>query len=217
MSIGILGKKIGMTRVFDQDSGAMTAVTVIEVAGNTWLQVKSTATDGYSAVQVGCDDRKESRVNQPARGHFAKHGTSPKYLVREFRVASDAELPDTSSPHPGAALFEAGQWVDVIGTTKGKGFQGTVRRFKFSGQRMTHGSMMHRRPGAIGCRSTPGLVWKNQKMPGHMGTVRRTTQNLKVVQCRPDDNVLLISGTVPGSKGAYVVVRPAKKKPAAKN
>lgn len=216
MSIGLLGKKVGMTRVFDAATGAMTPVTVIDVAGNAWLQVKTAAKEGYSAVQVGYDDRKEQRATKPARGHFGKYGAATKHLVREFRVAGDAALPDTSAAHPGAALFEAGQWVDVVGTTKGKGFQGVVKRWGFAGQRMTHGSMMHRRPGSIGCRSTPGLVWKNRQMPGHDGVVRRTTQNLRVVQVRAEDGVILVSGNVPGSKGGYLVVRPARKKAAAK-
>ena len=216
MSIGLLGKKVGMTRVFHEATGAMTPVPVIDVAGNAWLQVKTAAKEGYTAVQVGYDDRKDQRATKPALGHFRKHKAATKHLVREFRVAGDAALPDTSATHPGAALFEAGQWVDVTGTTKGKGFQGVVKRWGFAGQRMTHGSMMHRRPGSIGCRSTPGLVWKNRPMPGHDGVVRRTTQNLRVVQVRAEDGVILVSGNVPGSKGGYLVVRPAKKKAAAK-
>lgn len=216
MSIGLLGKKLGMTRVFDEATGASTPVTVIDVAGNAWLQAKTTAKEGYSAIQVGYGERKEQRATKPETGHFKKHGATTKYLVREFRVPTDAELPESGAAHPGAALFEAGQWVDVTGTTKGKGFQGVMKRYGFSGQRMTHGAMMHRRPGSIGCRSTPGLVWKNQKMPGHDGVVRRTTQNLRIIQVRPDDGVILVSGNVPGNKGGYVVVRPAKKKAAAK-
>ena len=216
MSIGLLGKKIGMTRVFDASTGAMTAVTVVEVGSNAYLQTKTSDKEGYSAVQIGFDDKKESRSNRAAIGHFKKHGSGAKYIVKEFRVCCDKELPDTSAGHPGAALFSADQYVDVIGTTKGKGFAGVVKRYGFSGQRQTHGSMMHRRPGAIGCRSTPGLVWKNQKMPGHMGVVSRTTQNLRIVQVRQDEGVLLIAGAVPGANGSHIVVRPAKKKSAAK-
>jgi len=214
MSIGLLGKKVGMTRVFDATSGAMTAVTVIDVGGNVWLQTKTKETDGYTAVQVGYSDKKESRTAKPALGHFKKHGSAPKYLVREFRVEEPAALPDTSSEHPGTGLFEPGQWVDVIGTTKGKGFQGVVKRYGFAGQRMTHGSMMHRRPGAIAAGTSPGLVWKNQKMPGHDGVRRRTTQNLRIVAIRPEDGVILVSGAVPGPKNGYLVIRPAKKKAA---
>ena len=211
MSLGLLGKKLGMTRLFDEESQAMIPVTVVEVGGNTILQTKTVESDGYTAVQVGYNDQKEQRVSKPLNGHFKKHGSTPKQLVQEFRLEEGAEIPES---HPGAELFTAGQWVDVIGTTKGRGFQGAVKRYGFGGLKQTHGSMMHRRTGAIGAGSTPGRVWKNQQMPGHMGTDRRTVQNLKVVAVRPEDNVILISGAVPGHKGAYVTVRPAVKKPA---
>jgi len=210
MSLGLLGKKLGMTRLFDEESQAMIPVTVVEVGGNTILQTKTVEKDGYTAVQVGYNDQKEQRVSKPLNGHFKKHDSTPKQLVQEFRFEAGAETPET---HPGAELFTAGQWVDVIGTTKGRGFQGAVKRYGFGGLKQTHGSMMHRRTGAIGAGSTPGRVWKNQQMPGHMGTDRRTIQNLKVVAVRPEDNVILISGAVPGHKGAYVTVRPALKKP----
>jgi large subunit ribosomal protein L3 len=200
-----------MTRLFDQQAGIMIPVTVIDVSGNTILQSKTSEKDGYTAVQVGYDDQKEQRVSKPAMGHFKKAGSTPKRFIREFRLADGAALPET---HPGIEIFSAGQWVDVIGDSKGKGFQGAVKRHGFGGLRMTHGSMMHRRTGAIGCRSTPGRVWKNQKMPGHMGTTRTTVQNLKVVAVRPEDGVILISGAVPGTKGSYVTVRAAKKKTA---
>jgi large subunit ribosomal protein L3 len=214
MSLGLLGKKIGMTRVFDQAAGSMIPVTVIDVADNVILQRKTAESDGYEAVQVGYADQKEQRSNKPDLGHFRKHGSGPKRLVREFRFASGEAAPDASAAHPGVALFEVGQFVDVIGTSKGKGFQGAVKRHGFGGLKMTHGSMMHRRTGAIGCRSTPGRVWKNKSMPGRTGNSRSTTQNLKVVQVRLDDQVILISGAVPGPNGGYVVVRPAKKKTA---
>ncbi len=211
MSLGLLGKKLGMTRLFDEDTQSMIPVTVIEVGGNQIVQTKTVEKDGYSAVQVGYGDKKEFRVGKPALGHFKANGANPKYKVQEFRFAEGAEVP---TEHPGAELFEAGQWVDVIGTTKGRGFQGAVRRHGFGGLKQTHGSMMHRRTGAIAAGSTPGRVWKNQKMPGHMGTDRRTTQNLKIVAVRPEDNVILVSGNVPGHNGGYVTVRPAKKKTA---
>ena len=211
MSLGLLGKKIGMTRLFDQQAGSMIPVTVIEVAGNTVLQVKTAESDGYTAVQVGFDDQKEQRVSKPDLGRFKKAGSAPKRFVKEFRFAEGEAAPET---HPGLDLLSAGQWVDVVGTNKGKGFQGAVKRHGFGGLKMTHGSMMHRRTGAIGCRSTPGRVWKNQKMPGHMGDVPRTVQNLKVVAVRPEDGVILVSGSIPGAKGSYVTVRPAKKKSA---
>ena len=217
MSLGILGKKVGMTRVFDAEAGCMIPVTVIDVNGNEFLQVKTSEKDGYSAIQVGYDDQKERRLNLPERTHQAKNGaTVAKKLVREFRFDSDADIPNKEDGHPGASLFEEGQWVDVIGTTKGKGFQGNVKRHKHNGQPDGHGHMMHRRTGAIGAGSTPARVWKNQKMPGHDGVRRRTTQNLKIVQVRPEDGVILISGAVPGPTTGYVTVRPALKKTAAK-
>lgn len=211
MSLGIIGKKVGMTRVFDEESQSMTPVTVVEVGGNAILQTKSSETDGYSAVQVGYDDQKEQRVSKPAMGHFKKHGSTPKRRIEEFRFADDGEVPEE---HPGAELFSAGQWVDVTGTTKGRGFQGAVRRYGFGGLQKTHGSMMHRRTGAVGAGSWPARIWKGQQMPGHMGTAQRTVQNLRVVAVRPEDNALLISGAVPGFKGGYLRVTPAVKKPA---
>ena len=214
MALGLLGKKIGMSRVFDAEAGTSIPVTVVDVSGNEFLQVKTTEADGYPAVQVGYDDQKDFRLNLPKRGHFNKYGTSPKKLVKEFRFENDADLPDTKEDHPGAALFEDGQWIDVIGTTKGKGFQGVVKRYNFAGQPDSHGHMMHRRPGGVGAGTWPGRIWKNKKMPGRHGVYRRTVQNLKVVQVRPEDNVILVSGAVPGHKGAYVVIRPAVKKTA---
>jgi large subunit ribosomal protein L3 len=215
MSLGLIGKKLGMTQVYN-DKGDAIAVTVVSVAGNAIVQVKTQAgKDGYSAVQVGFDDQKDARLTKPLKGHFKKAGVGAKRVLREFRLASDDQLPAADAVL-GADLFANGQFVDVIGVTKGKGFQGAVKRHGFAGQAMSHGSMMHRRTGSIGCRSTPGLVWKNQKMPGHDGQVRRTTQNLVVVQSRPEEGLLLIQGTIPGSKGSYVVVRPSKKKSAVK-
>ncbi|MCX6856809.1 MAG: 50S ribosomal protein L3 [Verrucomicrobia bacterium] len=211
MAIGLIGKKLGMTKVYT-DKGEAIAVTVVDVSGNAVIQTKLTSgKDGYSAIQLGYEDRKESRMTKPLLGHFKKHGVAPKRIVKEFRVSSDDQLP-TAETKIDASLFSNGQWVDVIGTTKGKGFQGVVKRWNFAGQPATHGHMMHRRPGSIGCRLTPGLVWKNQKMPGQDGVDRRTTQNLKIVQSRPEDGLLLISGSIPGNKGSIVVVRPAKKK-----
>jgi large subunit ribosomal protein L3 len=213
MALGLIGKKLGMMKVYT-DKGEAVAVTVVDVSGNSITQVKTKAgKDGYSAIQVGFGDQKEFRVTKPLLGHFKKAGSTPKKVIKEFRVTSDEQLPAADSKLD-ASMFSPGQWVDVIGTTKGKGFQGVVKRWNFSGQPATHGHMMHRRPGSIGCRLTPGLVWKNQKMPGHDGVDRVTTQNLKVIQSRPEDGLLLISGAIPGNKGSIVVVRPAKKKPA---
>lgn len=210
MTLGLLGKKLGMTRVYN-DKGVSTPVTVIAAAANKVLQAKTSDTDGYTAVQVGFDDQKPSRVSKAQTGHFAKTSSTPKRFIREFRGATaeaGADVPVTT--------FEVGQFVDVIGQSKGKGFQGVMRKHNFQGQGASHGSMMHRRTGAIGNRSTPGRVWKNQGMPGHMGDERVTVQNLQIVQVREEDGIILVSGAVPGAKGTYVVVRPSKKKSATK-
>lgn len=217
MSLGLIGKKLGMTKVYT-DKGDAVAVTVVDVSGNTLIQVKrGDGKDKYSAVQVGYGEQnKPERVTKPLLGHFKKHGCEkPKRIVKEFRFASDDQLPAADFKLD-AGIFSVGQIVDVIGTTKGKGFQGVVKRHNFSGQPATHGHMMHRRSGSIGCRLTPGLVWKNQKMPGHDGVSRRTTQNLVIVQSRPEEGVLLIKGAIPGNTGSIVVVRPGKKAPAKK-
>ncbi|HEY8899417.1 MAG TPA: 50S ribosomal protein L3 [Chthoniobacterales bacterium] len=213
MSIGLLGKKIGMTRVYD-DKGVAQAVTVIATGGNRILQVKDQEKDGYTAVQVGFDDQKPQRVSKAQLGHFKKSESGAKRFIREFRL-KDGEAAPESVDVP-TTIFEVGQFVDVIGTSKGKGFQGVVKRFNFAGQPETHGSMMHRRNGAIGNRSTPGRVWKNMGMPGHMGDERKTVQNLRIVQVRESENVILVSGAVAGAKGSYVIVRPSKKKVAKK-
>ena len=202
MALGLIGKKVGMTRLFDQESGAMVPVTVIDVKGNTFAQIKTEDKDGYNAIQVAFDAQKESRVAKPQAGHFKKLGIQPTKLLKEFRVEA-SELPAEGAEDPGVDLFSAGQWVDVIGTSKGKGFQGAMRRHNFHAPRRT---------GGVGGCSTPGRVWKNQKMPGQMGNAKRTVQNLKVVAVRPEDNVILISGAVPGARGSYLVIRPAKKK-----
>jgi large subunit ribosomal protein L3 len=208
MKIGLLGKKIGMTRVYD-DSGKATAVTVIEAGGNTVTQRKTSEADGYTAVQVGFDTQKPQRVTAPLLGHFKKANSEPKKVLKEFR------LPDGTSLEGAIDLnvtqFAPGDIVDVIGQSKGKGFQGVVRKHGMHGQPASHGSMMHRRNGAIGNRSTPGRIWKNMGMPGHMGDDRVTVQNLRVLQVREAEGLILITGAVPGANGSYVVVRPAKK------
>ncbi|MEK0445486.1 MAG: ribosomal protein [Verrucomicrobiota bacterium] len=210
MKIGLLGKKLGMTRVFDSEGRAQ-AATVIAVGGNSVVQVKSVETDGYSAIQLGFDEQKPQRMTKSELGHFKKAGVSPKKLLQEIRVPAD--LGDLSSIVFTASHFEIGDSVDVVGRSKGKGFQGIMKKHNASGQPAAHGSMMHRRTGAIGMRSTPGRIWKNQSMPGHLGDERKTVQNLRVLQVRPEDNVILVSGAVPGSIGGYVLVRPAKKAP----
>lgn len=208
MKIGLLGKKIGMTRFYD-DKGKATPVTVIEAGGNTALQIKTEANDGYSSVQVGFDAQKEQRVTKPLLGHFKKANSEPKKFIREFRLQEGASLDATVDLN--VSQFAVGDVVDVVGRSKGKGFQGVMKKHNMSGQPMSHGHMMHRRNGAIGNRSTPGRVWKNMGMPGHLGDERVTVQNLKVVQVRPEEGVILISGAVPGANGGYVIVRPAIK------
>jgi large subunit ribosomal protein L3 len=208
MKIGLLGRKVGMTRIYD-DHGRVTPVTVIEVGGNVPLEIKTEEKHGYSAVQVGYHDQKEQRVNKPELGHFKKHGAPAKKLVREFRLPAGTKLEGTVDLS--VNQFAAGDLVDVIGQSKGKGFQGVVKKHGMQGQPASHGSMMHRRNGAIGMRSTPGRIWKNMGMPGHMGDKRVTVQNLRVAQVREGENVILITGAVPGANGSYVVVRPSKK------
>jgi large subunit ribosomal protein L3 len=192
--------------------GRIRPVTVIEAGGNRILQVKTKDKEGYSAVQIGFGDQKEQRVGKAQKGHFSKSASTPKRFIREFRLADGQAAPELGDWS--VSDFQNGQFVDVIATSKGKGFQGVVRRFKFAGQPETHGSMMHRRNGAIGNRLTPGRVWKNMGMPGHMGDERITMQNLEVIQVRESEGLILVSGAIPGAKGAYVVVRPSKKKQA---
>ncbi len=208
MKIGLLGKKIGMTRFYDE-KGKATPVTVIEAGGNAALQIKTEENDGYSSVQVGFDGQKAQRVTKPLLGHFKKADADPKKFVREFRLPKATAI--DSAVDLSVSQFSVGDVVDVIGRSKGKGFQGVMKKHNMSGQPMSHGHMMHRRNGAIGNRSTPGRIWKNMGMPGHMGDERITVQNLRVVQVRPEEGVILISGAVPGANGGYVVVRPAIK------
>ncbi|MDX2081538.1 MAG: 50S ribosomal protein L3 [Terrimicrobiaceae bacterium] len=212
MSVGLLGRKLGMTRIYDE-KGRITPATVIETGGNRILQTKTVEKDGYAAVQVGFGDQKPQRISKAQAGHFGKSSTTPKRFIREFRLAEGETAPESADVD--LTIFEAGQFVDVIGQSKGKGFQGTIKKHNFHGQPASHGSTMHRRNGAIGNRSTPGRVWKNMGMPGHMGDERVTLQNLRVLQVRSDDGVIVVSGAIPGAKGSYVIVRPAKKKKAA--
>jgi large subunit ribosomal protein L3 len=209
MKIGLLGRKIGMTRVYDSN-GKATPVTVIEAGGNSVVQVKTPEKEGYNAIQVGFETQKESRLNKAELGHFKKAAVEPKKLLREFRLPDEAQV--TGDVDLSVNQFQPGEFVDIIGRSKGKGFQGVVKKHNFAGQPAAHGSKMHRRNGAIGNRSTPGRVWKNMGMPGHLGDERVTVQNLRVVQVRSEENVILVSGAVPGANGSYVVVRPAKKK-----
>ncbi len=209
MSLGLVGRKVGMTRVFSDD-GVSTAVTVIEVEPNRVSQIKTVETDGYSAVQVVAGTRRASRVTKPMAGHYRKANIEPARGAWEFRLDSveDIELGAEFK----VDLFEAGQIVDVSGVTKGKGFQGGVKRHNFTMQDATHGnSVSHRANGSIGQNQTPGRVFKGKKMSGHMGSVKSTTQNLRIVRIDSERNLLLISGAVPGSKSGDVIIRPAVK------
>jgi large subunit ribosomal protein L3 len=211
MSIGLLGQKIGMTSIYDA-KGKLRPVTVIAAGDNVLLRRLTVENEGYSAVQVGFQVQKESRVNQSLLGEFRKAGVEPKKLMREFRLEKG---PPEGEINLAVTQFQAGDFVDVIGRSKGKGFQGVMKKHNFAGQGAAHGSKTHRRNGAIGNRSTPGRIWKNMGMPGHMGDERVTVQNLQVMQVREAEKVILISGAVPGANGSYVVVRPAIKKTAA--
>ncbi|MFL6515796.1 MAG: 50S ribosomal protein L3 [Chthoniobacterales bacterium] len=210
MSIGLLGQKIGMTSVYDA-SGRLRPVTVIAAGDNVLVRRVTADNDGYSAVKVGFGTQKESRLSKQLIGEFKKAGVEPKKFVREFRLPADAPEGDLNL---NVTQFQPGDFVDVIGRSKGKGFQGVMKKHNFAGQGAAHGSKTHRRNGAIGNRSTPGRIWKNMGMPGHMGDERVTVQNLQVMQVRESEKLILISGAVPGSNGSYVVVRPAIKKPA---
>ncbi|MDG6779194.1 50S ribosomal protein L3 [Thiomicrorhabdus sp. zzn3] len=212
MSIGLIGKKIGMTRVFN-DEGVSTPVTVIEVEPNRITQLKTQETDGYVAVQVTTGGVHAGRISKPMAGHYAKAGVQAGRGLWEFRVESDEELSDLEV---GSELtverFNDVSVVDVTGTTKGKGFQGGVKRHNFKTQDATHGnSLSHRANGSIGQNQTPGRVFKGKKMSGHMGDVRQTTQNLALVKVDAENGLLLIKGAVPGAKNSTVIVRKAVK------
>ncbi len=209
MAIGIVGRKCGMTRVFDEN-GVSTPVTVIEVAANRISQVKTKDNDGYQAIQVTTGERKANRVTRPQAGHFKKAGVEAGRGLWEFRL--DSLDGYEAGGEIKVDIFENGQLVDVTGMSKGKGFQGGVKRWNFSMQDATHGnSISHRSNGSIGQNQSPGKVFKGKKMSGHMGAERSTTQNLTIVRVDAERNVLLIKGAVPGAKGSDVIVRPAVK------
>jgi large subunit ribosomal protein L3 len=214
--LGLLGRKVGMTRIFTDDGDAV-PVTVLDVSNNRVAQVKTVETDGYTAVQVAFGTRKASRVNKPEAGHLAKAGVEGGEILREFRVDADV----AGQYPPGATLpvtiFAAGQKVDVQGTSIGKGFAGTIKRHNFRSQRASHGnSRSHNVPGSISMAQDPGRVFPGKKMTGHLGAATTTTQNLDVVRVDEARQLLLIRGAVPGAKNGHVVVRPAVKAKAAK-
>lgn len=210
--LGLVGRKIGMTRIFTED-GESIPVTVLDVSNNRVTQIKTPEVDGYAAVQLAYGSRRASRVNKPAAGHYAKASVEAGSILKEFRL-DPAKIADHN---PGdviaiESLFEAGQKVDVTGTTIGKGFAGTIKRHHFAGQRRSHGnSLSHRVPGSIGNAQDPGRVIPGRKMAGHLGDATRTTQNLDVVRVDAERGLLLVRGAVPGHKNGNVVVRPAIK------
>ncbi|MDR1276472.1 MAG: 50S ribosomal protein L3 [Candidatus Accumulibacter sp.] len=211
MSLGLVGRKVGMTRIFTDD-GLSIPVTVLDVSNNRVVQVKTPEADGYAAVQVAFGKRRPSRVTKPLAGHFAKAGVEAGSLLKEFQIP----VGDLSTFKPGDAIdvsiFAVGQKVDVTGNTIGKGFQGGIKRHHFSSQRASHGnSVSHNAPGSIGMNQDPGRVFPGKRMAGHLGDARRTQQNLEIIRIDSDRQLLLLKGAVPGAKGADLVVRPAIK------
>ena len=200
MNKGLIGKKLGMTQIFDEQ-GKVIPVTVIEAGPCVVAQVKTVETDGYNAIQLGFGDVKESKINKPEKGHFAKSKLTPKKHLREFRLDSVENI--NVGDELKADTFTAGDQLDIQGTSKGKGFQGVIKRHGQSRGPMGHGSMYHRRPGSMGPTSTPGRVFKGKKLPGHMGSQTITIQNLEVVRVDLDKNVILVKGSVPGAKVQY--------------
>ena len=208
MKKAIIGRKVGMTQIFDEN-GVAIPVTVIEAGLCTVVQVKTTETDGYDAVQLGYGEVKENKVNKPEKGHFTKGNVKPTKHLREFRVdnASEVKVGDEIK----VDIFAEGDTVDIQGKTKGKGFQGVIKRHGQSRGPMGHGSMYHRRPGSMGSTSTPGRVFKGKKLPGHMGNTTVTIQNLKVVKVDTEKNAILVKGSVPGNKGVILKIKDAVK------
>ena len=203
MKKALLGKKLGMTQIFNKD-GKVVPVTVIEAGPCTVVQIKTADSDGYNAVQLGFGDIKAKKVTKPTAGHFKKANVEPKKHLREFRLD---EISYNVGDELKADVFTAGEFVDITGTTKGKGFQGVIKRHGQSRGPMGHGSMYHRRPGSMGPTSTPGRVFKGKKLPGHMGMQTVTIQKLEVVNVDLDKNVILVKGSVPGNKGAILKIR----------
>jgi large subunit ribosomal protein L3 len=211
MSLGLVGRKVGMTRIF-ADDGASIPVTVLDVSNNRVTQIKTPANDGYSAVQVAFGQRRASRVVKPLAGHCAKAGVEAGHVLKEFTVDPERLAELKAGDVVGVDLFTVGQKVDVTGTTIGKGFSGAIKRHHFSSNRASHGnSLSHNAPGSIGMAQDPGRVFPGKRMAGQLGAVTRTTQGLEVVRVDVERQLLLIKGAVPGSKGGDVVVRPAVK------
>jgi large subunit ribosomal protein L3 len=211
MTLGLVGRKVGMTRVFTDDGDSL-PVTVLDVSDNRVTQIKSTATDGYNAVQVTFGKRRASRINKAAAGHLAKASTEAGHVLREFRV-SESELGNFKlGGKIGVDIFKVGQIVDVSGLSQGKGFAGVIKRHHFSSNRASHGnSVSHNKPGSTGMAQDPGRVFPGKRMAGHLGAVQRTAQGLTIVRVDPERQLLLVKGSIPGSRGRDIVVRPTTK------
>ena len=211
MSLGLVGRKVGMTRIFAED-GSTVPVTVLDVSNNRVTQIKTPETDGYAAVQVTFGKRRATRVNKPAAGHLAKAGAEAGHVFREFRVAPDQLAGFKAGDVVSVTIFQPGQIVDITGTSVGKGFTGAIKRYHFSSNRASHGnSVSHNSAGSIGMAQDPGRVFPGKRMAGHLGDVKRTAQNLEVVRVDEARQLLLVKGAVPGSKGGDVIVSPAVK------
>lgn len=207
---GIIGKKIGMTQIYQED-GTAVPVTVIKAGPCVVVQRKTASKDGYDAVQLGLvEEKPPKKVNKPMRGHFAKAGVPPTRILREFRLDAEAEAPNVGD-HVLVDQFAPGDLVHVVGTTKGRGFAGFIKRHRFAGGEATHGSMFHRRPGSIGASSFPSRVWPGQRMAGHMGTARQTIKNLRVMHVDPEKHLLVVKGSVPGPNGGYLLIKKARR------
>lgn len=211
MTLGLVGRKVGMTRIFAEDGSAI-PVTVLDVSNNRVTQIKTPESDGYSAIQVTFGNRRPSRVNKAAAGHLAKAGVQAGEVMREFRIAADQLNGFKPGDVVAATIFSAGQKVDVAGTSIGKGFAGAIKRHNFSSNRASHGnSVSHNSPGSIGMAQDPGRVFPGKRMAGHLGAVSTTTQNLEIVRVDEARQLLLVKGAVPGAKGGDVVISPAVK------
>ena len=208
MSLGLVGRKVGMTRVFTDD-GDTIPVTVVDVSNNRVTQIKTAETDGYAAVQVAYGRRRPGRVNKAAAGHFAKAGAEAGHILKEFRVKPDELANFKPGGQISADIFKPGQMVDVSGTSQGKGFAGVIKRHHFSSNRASHGnSVSHNKPGSIGQNQDPGRVFPGKRMAGHLGNAHRTVQNVEIIRVDPERQLLLIKGALPGSRGGDVTVKP---------
>lgn len=212
MSLGLIGQKLGMTRVFTENGDSL-PVTIIDVSQNRVTQIKTQESDGYSAVQLAFGKKRAVRVNKPLAGHYSKAGAEAGGIIREFRVNSDEELPQfENGSSVEIDIFQEGQIVDISGITIGKGYAGTIKRHNFSSNRASHGnSKAHRKPGSIGMAQDPGRIFPGKKMSGQMGNVKRTIQNLEIIRIDKERNLLLVKGAVPGSAGGKVIIRPSVK------